>query len=91
LSSFTQMPTSGRFRMMRIRLPIHMLAISPQKRAGCSTITEGPGVMPLIINAASMSAMVALPGTPNVSVGMNAHCEAALLADSGPANPSIAP
>ena len=36
-------------------------------------------------------AMAALPGMPRVSSGMNEALEAALLADSGPATPSIAP
>jgi len=47
--------------------------------------------MPWIVNAPSISAMVPLPGMPSVSVGMKAHCAAALLADSGPATASMAP
>src|SRR5690349_21940279 len=47
--------------------------------------------MPWIVSAPSISAMVALAGMPSVSVGMNLHCASALLADSGPATPSIAP
>ena len=54
-------------------------------------ITCGPGVMPWIIKAPSISAMVALPGMPSVSVGMKEVCAAALLATSGAATPSIAP
>ena len=38
-----------------------------------------------------MSAMVADPGMPMVSVGMKAVCAAALLADSGAVIPSTAP
>ena len=47
--------------------------------------------MPWIVKAPSISAIVALPGMPSVSVGMNAHCAAPLFAASGPATPSIAP
>ena len=55
-------------------LPIHMLAIRPQKRSGLAVITCGPGAMPWMIIAPSISAMVALPGMPSVSVGMNVVC-----------------
>ena len=47
--------------------------------------------MPWIIIAPIISAMMALDGSPSVSSGMNEVCAAALLADSGPATPSIAP
>ncbi len=39
----------------------------------------------------SMTAVVAEPGMPSVSIGTMAPAEAALLADSGPATPSMAP
>ncbi len=47
--------------------------------------------MPWIIRAPSISAIVPLAGIPRVSIGMNLHWASALLADSGPATPSIAP
>ena len=47
--------------------------------------------MPWIISAPMISAMTALDGMPKVSMGMNEVCAPALLADSGPATPSIAP
>ncbi len=72
-------------------LPIHMLAISPQKRSGREVMTCGPGTMPWIIIAPSINAIDALPGMPSVSIGTNVVCAQALLALSGPATPSIAP
>ena len=42
-SNFTQMPISGRLRMTSMRLPIHMLAISPQNSSGCLAMMFGPG------------------------------------------------
>ena len=74
-----------------MRLPIHMLATMPQKRLGRSVITCGPGWMPWMVSAPIISAITALPGMPSVSIGMNEVCAPALLADSGPATPSIAP
>ena len=47
--------------------------------------------MPWMIIAPIISAMMAFDGSPSVSSGMNEVCAAALLADSGPATPSIAP
>ena len=85
------MPTSGRLSTTSIRLPIHMLAISPQNRPGRSVITRGPGAMPWIISAPIISAMVGLPGIPSVSIGMNEVCAPALLADSGAATPRMSP
>ena len=90
-SKATHSPISGRFSMTSIRLPTHMLAISPQKSSGFCVITCGPGAMPWIVSAPSISAITALAGMPSVSVGMNLHCASALFADSGPATPSIAP
>ena len=54
-------------------------------------MTCGPGWMPWIISAPIISAITALAGMPSVSIGMNEVCAPALLADSGPATPSIAP
>ena len=36
--------TSGRFIMNKTALPMYMLAISPQKSSGESTINSGPGL-----------------------------------------------
>ena len=68
-----------------------MQAMSPQKRSGFWVITCGPGAMPWIIIAPSISAITPLAGIPRVSIGMNLHWASALLAASGPATPSIAP
>ena len=74
-----------------MKLPTYIEAITPQNTSGCSTIRKGPGLTPLISRQAKIMAMAALPGMPRVSSGMNEALEAALLADSGPATPSIAP
>ncbi len=68
-----------------------MLAMRPQKSAGSLTMTSGPGWTPCTISAPSSSAMMPLAGSPSVSSGMNDVCAAALLADSGPATPAMAP
>ncbi len=91
VSSFTQMPISGRLSITSIRFPIHIETMRPQNSAGSSMITFGPGVMPWMMNAPTMSAMTGCAGRPSVSSGMNEVWAAALLADSGPATPSIAP
>ena len=74
-----------------IRLPIHIEAIRPQNSSGCLVITCGPGTMPWMVMAPTISAITALGGMPSVSSGMNEVCAAALLALSGAATPSIAP
>ena len=68
-----------------------MLATIPQNRSGRLVITAEPGWMPWMIMAPIIRAMMALDGRPSVSSGMNEVCAAALLADSGPATPSMAP
>ena len=85
------MPISGRLMTSSIRLPIHIEATMPQNRLGRSVITCGPGWIPWMVMAPIMSAITALPGMPNVSIGMNEVWAPALLADSGPATPSTAP
>ena len=72
-------------------MPIHIEAMTPQNSAGCSVMTDGPGWMPWMIMAPIISAMTGLDGMPSVSIGMNDVCAPALLADSGPATPSMAP
>ena len=47
--------------------------------------------MPHIMNPASMTAVVADPGTPSASSGAKPLIEAALLADSGAATPAMSP
>lgn len=51
----------------------------------------GPGRIPWIMKATKIMAVDTLPGIPRVRSGMNDEVEAALLAVSGPATPSIAP
>ena len=63
----------------------------PQNSAGCSAATFGPGTMPWMIMAPTISAITGLAGMPSVSSGMNEVCAPALLADSGPATPAMAP
>ena len=70
---------------------MYMEAITPQKRFGCSWSRSGPGRMPWIIKATKIMAIDAFPGMPNVNRGMKEEVEAALLAASGAATPSIAP
>ena len=72
-------------------LPIHIEAMTPQNRAGCSLTTFGPGVMPWIIMAPIISAIRGCAGMPRVSIGMKEVCAPALFAVSGAATPSIAP
>ena len=74
-----------------IRLPTHMEAIMPQNRVGFLVITCGPGMMPWMVMAPTISAITAFGGMPSVSSGMNEVCAPALLAISGPATPSMAP
>ena len=62
VSSFTQIPISGRLSMTRSRFPIHIETMRPQNSAGSSLITFGPGVMPWMMKAPSMSAMTGCAG-----------------------------
>ena len=89
--NFTQRPISGRFRSTSSRLPTHIETMMPQNSAGSSRMTFGPGVMPWMMKAPIISAITGCAGMPSVSIGMNEVCAPALLADSGPATPSIAP
>ena len=47
--------------------------------------------MPYCVNAASITAAVALVGSPRDSIGTRVPAAEALLAASGPATPSMAP
>jgi len=77
--------------MTSMALPIHIEAIMPQNRSGCLVITCGPGTMPWMVMAPTISAITAFGGMPSVSSGMNDVCAAALLALSGAATPAIVP
>ena len=77
--------------MTSIRLPIHIEAIMPQNSSGCLVITCGPGTMPWMVMAPTISAITAFGGMPRVSSGINEVCAAALLALSGAATPSMTP
>ena len=72
-------------------LPTYMLATVPQKTSGRSMIIKGPGLRPWIMRAPRRSAMMTFGGMPRLKSGMKPLVDAALLADSGPAMPSIAP
>ena len=85
------MPIIGRFSTTSIRLPSHMLAISPQNSCGFDVITCGPGWMLWIVIAPTISAITAFGGMPSVSSGMKDVCEPALFALSGAATPRISP
>ena len=54
-------------------------------------MTSGPGTMPWMVIAPTMSAITAFGGMPSESSGTNDVCAPALFAASGPATPSIAP
>ena len=51
------MPIIGRLMTTSIRLPIHIEAIMPQNRSGFLVMTSGPGWMPWMIMAPTISAM----------------------------------
>ena len=50
-------------------LPIHIDVTMPQKSAGCSTITDGPGWIPCMIIAPAISAMTAFDGMLRARAG----------------------
>ena len=58
------MPIIGRLMTTSIRLPIHIETIMPQKRSGFLVMTSGPGWMPWMIMAPTISAITALDGMP---------------------------
>ena len=78
---------SGRLMTRSMRFPSHMLAMTPQKRLGFRVITSGPGTMPWMVIAPTISAITALGGIPSVRRGMNEVCAPALFADSGRPRP----
>ncbi len=83
--------TNGRLSRRRIKFPIYILAITPQKSSGCWPIIKGPGDTPWMRRAPKRMAVGGAKGIPRTNSGMKADWQAALLADSGPATPSIAP
>ena len=56
----------------------------PQKGCGCLVMICGPGTMPWMVMAPTISAITALGGMPSVRSGMKAVCAPALLADFRP-------
>jgi hypothetical protein len=62
---------SGRLSITSSRLPTHIEAMRPQKSAGSSSMTFGPGTMPWMMNAPTSRAMTGCAGRPSVSSGMN--------------------
>ncbi len=70
---------------------MNRLAIRPHTSADSRSNSSGPGWMPYCWNAASITAAVALVGSPRVSIGTRVPAADALLLASGPATPSIAP
>src|SRR3569832_2218299 len=67
----SQKRTSGTCSTTRNTLPTHMDATRPQKRSGWPAIMFGPGWMPLMMNAAIISAITAFSGMPIDISGMN--------------------
>ena len=86
-SRFTNNPTSGRLSTSSTTLPTYMEAMNPQNSSGCWRISNGPGLTPCTIMAASITAGIGPEGTPRASIGTKAPEVAELLADSGPARP----
>src|SRR5882672_8450197 len=78
-------------RISSMALATYWEAISPQTKSGFFSNRSGPGRNPHIMSPPSITAVVAEPGMPSVSIGTMAPAEAALFADSGPATPSMAP
>ena len=70
---------------------MYMLATKPQKISGRWLIMSGPGCRPWITSAPSRMAVAGEKGMPSDNSGTIAPAVAPLLADSGPATPSIMP
>ncbi|CAB4627355.1 unannotated protein [freshwater metagenome] len=71
----------------RITFASARLAIKPQAISGLFVNSRGPGVSPLIVNAANKIAIVADDGIPSASSGIKFEIPSALFAASGPATP----
>ena len=73
-------------------LPRYMLAMRPHANSGFCLIHRGPGCSPHIEEVAEQQPPVAPPpGSTESQKGDHRADEAALLADSGPTRPAIAP
>ena len=72
-------------------MPIYIDIITDQKISGLVWYNLGPGWIPNPSKAPSMTAVVPLPGIPNVRRGTNDPEQAALFAVSGAANPFTLP
>ena len=90
-SSFAHTGASGRLSTSSSTRPMNRLAISVQTSSASFSNSSGPGWMPNCWNAASITAAIAVVGSPRVSMVARVPADDALAADSGPATPSIAP
>ena len=52
-----------------MKLPMYMLAMTPQKRSGFSVISRGPGLIPWIRSTAITTAMAGVKGIPSAISG----------------------
>src|SRR5689334_12943124 len=74
-----------------ITLPMYMVAIRPQTKAGRPMNSIGPGDRPQINRAANITAAVAEAGMARASMGSSAHEPAEWSAVSGETMPSGSP
>jgi hypothetical protein len=52
-----------------MKLPMYMLAITPQNRSGFSFTSCGPGLIPLMMRTAMTTAMTGVNGMPSAISG----------------------
>ena len=90
-NTFVNNLTKGIFKNNKIIFPKNNAAINPQTTSGLFLNNKGPGVMFIVINIASKTAVVPDPGTPKDNIGTNAPPAAALLPASGAATPRSSP
>ncbi|GAF21565.1 hypothetical protein JCM19047_1250 [Bacillus sp. JCM 19047] len=90
-NTLINMPTIKILIMTKIKFPINILLMSVHTRSGLFSNNKGPGVIPIMTNAPSITAVVPDPGIPIVNIGMSDPTAAELLADSGATSPSTAP
>ena len=74
-----------------MKLPVYMLAMSPQTNSGFSWNKSGPGCSPQMMRPPSITAAVGDPGIPSVIMGRIAATPAACAAVSGATTPSSSP
>ena len=89
--SFIHSPISGRLSTISMRLPTHMQATRPQKSCGLSVMACGPGSMPWIIMAPSISAITPLEREAEGQHRDEGGLGVGVVGGSGAATPSIAP